>query len=115
MPKLGLDLFGGSGHTALTGIIKNLVVLSSNAMFFKDSRVLSKLFLFLSLKIIKYRNICNWAQHSSYLFLAVQVHTTTYYRFYREQHWAPHLLRQTLHIAISIHLKSGCTEIVICY
>jgi hypothetical protein len=45
--------FGGSGHTALTGIIKSLVVLSSNAMFFKDSRVLSKLFLFFSLKIYK--------------------------------------------------------------
>ena len=37
----------------------------------------------------------NWALSWSYLLLAVQVHTTTYCRFYREYHWASHLLRPT--------------------
>ena len=35
----------------------------------------------------------NWASRWSYIFSAIQVHTTTHCRFYREQHWAPHLLK----------------------
>ena len=36
----------------------------------------------------------NWAPHWSYLFSAVQIHTTTHSRFYREQ-LNPHLLRRS--------------------
>ena len=35
----------------------------------------------------------NWASRWSYILSAIQVHTTTHCRFYREQHWAPHLLK----------------------
>jgi hypothetical protein len=38
----------------------------------------------------------NWAPHWSYLLSVVQVHTTTHCMFYREQHWAPHVLRPAL-------------------
>ena len=36
------------------------------------------------------------AKHWSYLISAVQVHTTTHCRFYREHYWAIHLIKPTL-------------------
>jgi hypothetical protein len=38
-----------------------------------------------------------WSGTAFNLFSVVQVHTTTHYTFYREQHWAPHLLRLVLY------------------
>jgi hypothetical protein len=42
----------------------------------------------------------NWAPNWSYLLSAVQVHTTTHCRFYREHHCAPHVLRPVLRKSI---------------
>jgi hypothetical protein len=40
----------------------------------------------------------NWVLHWSYLLWTVQVHTITHCRFYRDQHWPPHLIRLALHV-----------------
>ena len=43
-------------------------------------------------------NAPNWAPHWYYLLWAVQVHTTTHRRFYREHHWVRYLLIPTLYM-----------------
>jgi hypothetical protein len=51
-----------------------------------------------------------WAPRWSYLLSVFQVHTIRHCRFYREQHWAPHLLRPAL---TRLHVKfSDCTTSV---
>ena len=51
----------------------------------------------------------NCAPRLSYQLSAVQVHTTTYC-MYREQHWAPHLLRPVLVSSSIIHIGILTTD-----
>ena len=48
-----------------------------------------------------------WAPCWSYLLSAIQEQTTTHCRFYREQHWTPHLLGPILTVPIIFFLLSG--------